>query len=450
MSTHYDAVVLGTGNAGTAAADSLVKAGWKVAIVESWDVGGTCALRGCVPKKVLVAAAEALDAIARAGAHGIEVGPPRLDWAALIDRELGFIEDFPEKLEASLVKRGIDVIHGHGRFVGHSELHVDGRTLSARKVVVAVGAEPRPLPFDGADHLTTSARFLRMRERAESVAFVGAGVIAFEFAHVLVRAGTRVTMLEVAEQPLGGLEASVVDRLLERTRALGVEVRTGVRVTGVGEQEGRFVVSYEEGDTQHRLEVDRVIHGAGRIAALAGLDLDRAGVALEGGKPVLDAHLRSTTNPNILFAGDARGPGPQLSPVASYEGRLVAHNLLTPESPRAPDYDCIPSCVFTVPAVATVGRTERRAREDGVDLEVHENDLRSWLSARTYAETDAYSKILVDRASGRLVGAHLFGHGAQETIHAFALAMRHGLPASALKDMVYAYPTFHSDIRNQL
>jgi len=446
----YDAIVLGTGNAGMGAAGTLAKAGWKVGIVESWDVGGTCALRGCVPKKVLVAAAEALDAIHRAEAHAIDVGTPALDWAALIDRELSFVEGVPGDIEESLTKRGIDVIHGGARFVGRTELEVDGRRLFARKVVVAVGSVPRALPFTGAELSMTSDRFLHMRELPREAVFVGAGVIAFEFAHVLARAGCAVTMLEAAPRPLGRMEESVVDRLVERTVGLGVDVRTGVRVQRIDAKDGRYVVAFDEGDETRRLEVDRVIHGAGRVAALEGLELEVAGVDVEDGRPLLDDHLASRSNPDVLFAGDARGPGPQLSPVASYEGKLVAHNLLSPDAPRSPDYDCIPACVFTVPALATVGRTEQQARDDGVDVDVRENDMRSWRSARTYAETDAYSRILVDRATGRLVGALLHGHGAPETIHAFALAMRHGLPASALSDMVYAYPTFHSDIGNQL
>ncbi|MFW6066964.1 MAG: dihydrolipoyl dehydrogenase family protein [Myxococcota bacterium] len=448
----YDMIVLGSGNAGTAAATEATKAGWKVALVESRDVGGTCALRGCVPKKVLVAAGEALEAIAGAPVHHIEVDPPRLDWAALIERERSFVEGVPDKFEAGLRERGIEVIHGRARFVSRNEVEVNGDRISARKMVVAVGSKPRSLPFAGAEHLITSDDFLRMRDRPARAVFVGAGVIAFEFAHLLARAGTRVTMLEVADRPLPPFDADAVDRLVAHGRELGIELRTGVSVQAVERGNDGYVVRFREAGSASALETDRVIHGAGRVAALDDLELDAAGVAVDDGKPRLDAHLRSRTNPDVSFAGDARGPGPQLSPVATYEGRLVARNAIHmgASHPRTPDYGSVPACVFTVPALATVGQTERQAREGGASIEVHETDMSGWISGRTYGEKVAYSKILVDEGTRRLLGAHLVGHGAPEVIHAFALAMRHGLGADALEEMVYAYPTFHADIRNQL
>ncbi|MFW5876848.1 MAG: dihydrolipoyl dehydrogenase family protein [Myxococcota bacterium] len=450
--TDYDMVVLGSGNAGTAAAGAAVAAGWRVALVESREVGGTCALRGCVPKKVLVAAAESLEAIAHAGVHHIEVGTPRLDWTALIERERTFVEGVPTAFEAGLTKRGIEVLHGRARFVARNVVEVNGERLAARKVVVAVGAKPRPLPFPGAEHLITSDDFLQMRDRPATAVFVGAGVIAFELAHLLARAGTRVTMLEVADRPLPPFDADAVDRLLKQSREVGIEVRTGVDIRAIEQGDGGYVVRFSEDGSETRVESDRVIHGAGRVAALEDLELEAAGVAFDGGKPRLDAHLRSSTNPDVLFAGDARGPGPQLSPVATYEGKIAAHNALHDRESelRSPDYHCIPGCVFTIPPFATVGRTEQQAREEGFSVEVHENDMTGWISGRTYGERVAYSKILVEEGSRRLLGTHLVGHGAGETIHAFALAMRHGLGADALEEMVYAYPTFHSDIGNQL
>lgn len=446
----YDAIVIGTGNAGMAAAGELAKHGRKVAIVESGEVGGTCALRGCVPKKVLVAAAETLDAIARASGHCIEVGHVRLDWRGLIERELSFVEGVPAEMEASLARRGIDVLHGRAVFCGRTGVAVGGRALIARDVVVATGSTPRSLPFDGAEHLVTSDRFLRTTTLPKTAAFVGAGVIALELAHVLARAGTAVTLLEVLSRPLSQFDEDIVARLVEHSRELGVRLVTSARVETVARRGDGFVVTYTHERDHVELEVETVIHGAGRVAALDGLQLGAADVAFENGAPMLDPFLRSRTNPSVWFAGDARGPGPQLSPVATYEGKIVAHNILHRDTRRSPDYSCVPSCVFTIPALASVGRTVQQARDAGLDFDVRENEMRSWRSARTYVEPQAYSKVLVERGSSRILGAHLVGHGAQETVHAFALAMRHGLHAVALGEMVYAYPTFHADLRHQL
>jgi glutathione reductase (NADPH) len=447
----YDLIVVGAGNAGLAAAGVAREAGWSVAVVERRDVGGTCPLRGCVPKKVLVAAAEALDQIARADAHRIAVGAATLDWPALMARKQTFVAGVPAELERSLAARGIDLLRGAARFVGRDAVDVDGRRFRARKFVVAVGSVPRRLPFDGADQVITSDALLELRERPASLAFVGAGVIAFEFAHVLARAGTKVTLLELLPRPLARLDADAVDALVAVTRSLGVDVLTGVSVRAVERDGAALAVHYTtegaNGGEAATLRVDCVANGGGRVADLAGLALDAAGVGLRDGRPALDAYLRSVENPDVYFAGDANPTAPQLSPVATYEGGIVGRNLVGEAPQYTPDYRPIPSAVFAIPALATVGLTEDAARREGLAYEARAHDMRDWRSTRTYAERVAYAKVLVERETDRILGAHLLGHGAAETIHAFALAIRHGLKSADLRETVYAYPTFHSDIR---
>src|SRR6185295_2301151 len=233
----YDLIVIGTGNAGQLAASVARDGGMRVAIVEGRDVGGTCALRGCVPKKVLVAAAEAMDVIRRADTHAITVGTPALDWTRLIARERTFVDGVPAEVEADLTKRGIDLIKGRARFVGRDALAVTGRAkpLRADRFVVACGSVPRPLAFKGGDTLLTSDDLLELQALPSSVAFVGAGVIAFELAHVMARAGARVTLLEMAQRALPGLDADAVARLVEATIARGIDVRVGVSVEAVAD-----------------------------------------------------------------------------------------------------------------------------------------------------------------------------------------------------------------------
>ena len=182
---------------------------------------------------------------------------------------------------------------------------------------------------------------------------------------------------------------------------------------------------------------------------MADLDLETGGIEHDNLRIQVDPHLASVSNPDVYVAGDALWSSPQLSPVATYEGRLVGRNILEGNS-EVPDYASMPSAVYTVPAVASVGLTEAEARDRGLDFAVKANDLRDWRSARTYAETVAYSKILVENGSGRILGAHLVGHGAEESIHLFALAMKHDLTTDDIGGMVFAYPTFMSDIKNML
>ncbi|MGH0031648.1 MAG: dihydrolipoyl dehydrogenase family protein [Myxococcota bacterium] len=446
MTVEHDVLVLGAGNAGLAAAGAARAAGQRVLVVESREVGGVCPLRGCVPKKVLVAAAQTLDTIARAGTHRISVGEPVLDWPRLIERKQTFVDGVPGEFEESLARRGIELARGRARFAGPHEVAICGRRHVARKIVVATGSTPRSLPIPGAEHLLTSDGLLELPSLPESVTFVGAGVIAFEFAHVLARAGSRVTLLEVAPRVLPTLDPDATDRLAALTRDLGVRIETGVTIERVGKRADGFAIELRSGGERATVRSEVVANGAGRVAALADLDLAAAGITLERGRVELDAHLRSVENPDVFFAGDAIPGRPQLSPLASYEGRIVGHNL-THADLRRVEYGFQPAAVYTVPALATVGRSEEAAREAGLDFDVRTHDMTGWRSARTHGETAAWAKVLVEKGSGRILGAHLLGHGAEETIHAFAIAMETGMTASRMAERVYAYPTFHADLK---
>ncbi|MFO0748225.1 MAG: NAD(P)/FAD-dependent oxidoreductase [Myxococcota bacterium] len=441
--SRFDAVVLGAGNAGLAAAQVLREAGRSVAVVERRDVGGTCPLRGCVPKKVLVAAAEALDVMRRAPAMGLEVGSVTPQWWAVIDRQRAILAGTSEALEADLARRGIELVRGDGRFVAPDAIAVGERRLDADAFVVATGSTPRPLTMPGAEHVTLSDELLELREPPRSLAFVGAGVIAFELGHVFARLGTRVTLLEVAQRPLGPFDKDAVERLVAATRALGIEVQLGVELSAVEPSAGGLTVRYRVGGEDRALEVERVGHGAGRIADLARLDLAAADVRVERGGIALGAPYRSASNARVFVAGDALVTTPQLSPLATHEGRVVGRAVLGEDVTI--DYASVPSAVFSVPTLATVGLTEERARAAHGEVVVKTNDMRGWRSGRSNGEEHAWAKVIL--VGDRLVGAHLLGHGAGETIHLFALAMRHGLPAAALRDLVYAYPTFSSDVR---
>jgi glutathione reductase (NADPH) len=446
MTTDYDLIILGTGNAGQSAASIARKAGWKVAIIEGRDVGGTCALRGCVPKKVLVAAAEALDLIRRASTHQITVGPATLDWGALMERKQTFVGGVPAEVEQSLVAQGIEVLHGRAYFLARDAIALGERRLRARHFLVATGSTPRTLPISGFGHTITSDEILELKALPESLIFLGGGVISLEFAHVFARAGTKVTILHAGARALSRFDAELIDRLMVATREAGIEVILGAKVESITPQQGQYEVSFQLGGQSRSLKGSCVVNAVGRVAALEGLQLAAAGITLTDGKPTLDKYLASQENPSIYFAGDANPYAPQLSPVATYESRIVGHNL-TQSSKRSPEYGAIPQAVFAIPNVASVGLSERQAREQGISFEVKINDMKGWRSSKTYAEEHAFAKVLVEKETGYIVGAHLLGHGAVETIHTFALAIKHKLTAETLKETVFAYPTFHSDLK---
>jgi glutathione reductase (NADPH) len=449
MARAFDVVVLGTGNAGMGAAGVAREAGKSVAMVESWDVGGTCPLRGCVPKKVLVAAAQVLHQIERAPIHHIAVAAPVLDWAKLIERERSFVDGVPEAFATSLENRGIELFRGRARFGAPDRIEVDGETLEAAKIVIATGSKPRPLPIPGAEHLITSDHLLEMSELPESLVFIGGGVIALEFAHVLARAGTRVTILEALPRLLPAMDGDAVAKVHEESERIGIEILTEVGVETVAAAgDGLEVRFHHQGEQKVRLAA-RVANGTGRVPDLDELDLEAGGVAHDGLRIEVDEHLRSVSNPDVYVAGDALWSSAQLSPVATYEGRLVGDNIVNGDT-RVPDYSAMPANVYTVPALGSVGLTEDQATAEGLDFEAKATDMVGFRSSATHAESVAFSKVLIERGSGRILGAHMVGHGAEEVIHLFAFAIEHGVTAQALGASVYAYPTFASDLKFML
>jgi glutathione reductase (NADPH) len=445
----FDVVILGGGNAGMGVTVATREAGLTVAMIEPDLLGGTCPNRGCMPKKVLVAAAHALDEIERANAHHITVGKPSLDWAALIDREKAMISGIPASLGALMERRGVEVIRDHGRFVGPNAVAVGGETLEAKHIVIATGSTPRKLPFPGAELMITSDDVLNERRLPASVVFVGGGVIALEFSHVYARAGAKVTILEVLPRLLDNMDADAVAQLRAATERLGITIHTGVEVRRIDRSGDRFRVVYEESGSEHMVEAERVVNGAGRVANVDGLDLDAGNVVEERARIALDPRLRSTSNAAVYVCGDAVATTPQLSPIATYEGRTVGRNIA--DGPlHVPDYASIPSCVFTVPALASVGLTEAKARENGRAIKVETNDMRDWLSSRTFNEKVAWAKVISEEEGGRILGAHVVGHGSEELIHLFAFAMKFGITTSDLRDTVYAFPTYANDVKSMV
>jgi glutathione reductase (NADPH) len=450
MSTEkFDVVILGGGNAGIGVTGPVRRAGMSVAMIEADLLGGTCPNRGCTPKKVLVAAGHALHEIERAPVHHIAVGKPRLDWAALIDREKDLIKDIPDNLARSMAHRNVEVITGHGVFAGPAVIRIGDRHLEAKHIVIATGSKPRPLPIPGAEHMITSDEMLSERELPGSVIFVGGGVISLEFGHVYARAGASVTILEALPQLLPAMDADAVARIQTESERIGIQVKTSVGVKRIEPADGRLRVVFVHEGLEHAAEVDRVVNGAGRIANVDTLDLAAGNVKHANGRVAVDRHLRSTSNPQVHVCGDAAPVSPQLSPIATYEGDIVGRNIV--EGPKySPDYASMATSVYTVPALAAVGLTEAAAKQKGFTIKVHTNDMYDWFSARTYAETVAWSKIIVDRATDRILGAHFVGHAGQELVNIFGLAMRFGITAGQIKDYVYAYPTFSSDIKHML
>jgi glutathione reductase (NADPH) len=450
MTTTFDLVAIGTGSAAVTVASACRSAGWQVAVVDSRPFGGTCALRGCDPKKVLVGAAEVIDWTGRMNDKGFRAEQVRIDWPELMRFKRSFTEPVPKEREEGFTRAGIAPFHGRARFIGPTTIQVGEDLLEARQMVVATGARPANLNIPGEVHLVTSDQFLELDELPRRVVFIGGGYISFEFAHVAVRSGAEVTILHRGSRPLPRFDPDLVDLLLRRTRELGVNVQVETQAVAIEKASGRFLVRASTAGKEGLFEADLVVHGAGRLPEIDDLELARAGVDWDERGVKVNEYLQSVSNPVVYAAGDAAASGgPPLTPVAVYEGQIVAANLLQGNH-RKPDFLGIPSAVYTVPPLTSVGLHEEAARKQGLRFQKNQANTASWYSSRRVGEEYSGFKVLVEEVTGRILGAHLLGPEAEELINIFALAIRMGMPAAHLKEMIFAYPTHASDVQYML
>jgi glutathione reductase (NADPH) len=440
----YDLVVIGSGTAAQVVSSRVRAAGWSVAVIDHLPFGGTCALRGCDPKKMLISGAEAIDVARRMRGRGV-TGELAVSWPDLIAFKRTFTDPVPANHERRYAERGIDAFHGKARFTGQTTIEVDGQTLQTRHVLIATGARPVPLTFPGAEYLIASDQFLELEQLPERVVMVGGGYIAAEFSHIAARAGAKVIVLQRAERMLTRFEPELVGWLMEKFSEIGVEVRTGTAVGSIERAGSGFRVRARTGSQEIAVEAALVVHAAGRVPDLDALNLSAAGIAVENGRIVLNEFLQSVSNPAVYAAGDAAAKGPPLTPVSSHDGKVVALNLLEGNQHR-PDYRGVPSVAFTLPPIAAVGLGEVAARAGGLKFRVNSQKVPDWYTARRVAEMVYGFKTLIEDGSERVLGAHLVGPHADEIINLFALAIRHGLTADDLKQTIFAYPTGASDI----
>ncbi|MFP5253559.1 MAG: dihydrolipoyl dehydrogenase family protein [Actinomycetes bacterium] len=450
MREAYDLIVIGAGMAGVAAANKCADQGWDVAIVDALPYGGTCALRGCDPKKILRRGAEIIDSARLMRGKGIDDAALSINWSDLMKHKRGFSDPVPQNLERDLTSRGVDTLHGHARFTDENRIEIEGRPVEARRFLIATGARPRPLDFPGHEHLIDSTDFLNLEALPARVLFVGGGFISFEFAHIAARAGSSPVVVDRGARPLKGFDPDLVDLLLARSADVGIDVRTSAHITAVESTDAGCRVTLDRAGATETVACDLVVHGAGRVPDLAALDLDAAGVDWGERGVTVSGHLQSTTNSGVYAAGDsADTPGLPLTPVAVFEGKVAASNMVKGTT-TVPDYAGVPTAVFTVPELTRVGLLEQEARDSGIDVAVRYNDTSGWYSNYRIGETTAAAKILVDRSSDRIVGAHLLGPEYGEIVNIIGLAMKLGLTTRQLKSMIAAYPSVGSDLGSML
>lgn len=447
----YDLVIIGSGPAGGAIARPFYNnSNYRVAVVDRL-FGGTCALRGCTPKRAMEQISSAWYLQHRLSAHGLAENPAPVSWPNLLAHKRQFTELVTASTIEGFREAGLATFEGEARFLDEHTLQVgENQQLRADRFAIASGARPTPLPIDGSEHVVTHDYLMENEDLPDHLLFIGGGYIAFELAQIYHTTGRRITIIGSSAQPLPHFESDLVNQITESSLRRGINITLGHRVTAVEKLDsGRFRVTHEKKQTGERqtMEAGLVVHTAGRKPALEALQPEKAGIKLQDGHIVVDQHLR-TSQPHIYAAGDVIGRLP-FTPVAEREGKVVAENLQSDEPAATIDHHAVPLVLYTEPKLARVGKMEKELQEEGIEYEKKQNSTTDWLLEKSQYTDVAGFKVLTD-GNGRILGAHLLGSAAGEVINLFSMAMRHDLPVSAVREVFKSFPTHSYNIDSML
>lgn len=445
----FDVFVVGSGMAGMIIANKCASAGLSVGITDKLPYGGTCALRGCDPKKVLIGATEVIKSAKSLQGKGVE-GVPSINWNELMSFKQSFTEPMPSKIEEGYKKKGISTLHSSAKFINENQLQVGDTFVRAAKIILAMGAKPRPLNIPGSEYTLTSTDFLNLNELPQSILFIGGGYVAFEFAHLAARCGSEVTIVHRGDVPLESFEQDIVNHLISATEELGINLVLSSEVTEIKKQNGGYKVIAENEAGKKIFSATSIINSAGRIPAISDLDLEKGNIKFSDRGIEVNEYLQSTSNQSVYAAGDAADTkGLPLTPVAVMEGHIIASNIIKGHH-KKPKYKAIPTVVFTLPTMASVGLTEKEAKSQNLNFRMNYKTVPNWFNARRLNEKQYAFKILIDKDTNNIFGVHLIGPEAEETINLFAMAMNAGLTTYDLKSIIFSYPTLASDISSMV
>lgn len=438
MAFDYDLFVIGAGSGGVRAARFSAGFGARVAIAESRYLGGTCVNVGCVPKKLLVYGAHYREDLEYAHAYGWSAGAPTFDWPTLIANKNVEIERLNGVYRSLLTKSGVDLIEGHARIVDPHTVEINGERHTTAHILIATGSWPNVPDIPGKEHAITSndAFFLDTLPRRAVV--MGGGYIAVEFASIFNGLGTQTTQLYRGELFLRGFDRSIREHLRDELTKKGLDLRFRTTITRIDKQpDGSLRLTLDDGST---LETDLVMFATGRRPMLDNLGLENTGVTLndEGFVRVDDEYV--TTEPSILALGDVIGRV-QLTPVATAEGMAVARRLFRPADYRPVDYRGIPTAVFSLPHIGTVGLTEDQAILAGHNITVYESRFGTLKNALTDSDEKTLMRLIVDADTDRVLGVHMVGADAGEIIQGMAVALKAGATKREFDDTIGIHPT---------
>lgn len=443
MTYDYDLFVIGGGSGGVRASRIASGHGAKVAVAEEFRVGGTCVIRGCVPKKLLVYGSHFAEDLADAKRFGWDTNGATFDWPTLRDNVAAEVDRLEGLYGQTLGNAKVEIFRERAVVTGPNSVRLaGGREFTAKIILVATGAWPAAPDVPGADLGITSNEVFHLPALPKRIVIAGAGYIANEFAGIFNELGVDVTLVTRGDKMLRSYDQEIVGRLLNISREKGIDIRLNFPLKSVSKHaNGRLII---DGGDQGHIETDMLMWAIGRVPNTKGLGLDEAGVALDQDGAVIVGEDNQSNVPSIYAVGDVTNRV-QLTPVAIREGHAFADSVFG-GAPRTIDYRTIPTAVFSNPPLAGVGMTEEEARTNLADVIVYRSDFRAMKNVLSGRNERALYKMIVDSATDKVVGLHLIGPESAEILQAAAIAVKAGLTKAQFDDTVALHPSMAEEL----
>jgi glutathione reductase (NADPH) len=443
MSFDFDLFVIGAGSGGVRASRIAASHGAKVAVAEEYRVGGTCVIRGCVPKKLLVYGSHFAEDLADAKRFGWNTDGATFHWPTLRDNVAAEVDRLEGLYGQTLGNNRVEVFHERAVVTGPNSVTLSsGREITAAHILIATGAWPGMPDIPGVELGITSNEVFHLPELPKRAVIAGAGYIANEFAGIFNELGVEVTLATRGDKMLRSYDQEIVEKLLGISREKGIDVRLNFPFKGVSKQaDGSLLV---DGGDSGMIETDLVLWAIGRVPNTKSLGLEGAGVALDKDGAVIVDEYNRTNVPSIYAVGDVTNRV-QLTPVAIREGHAFADTVFG-NNPRTIDYGSIPTAVFSNPQISGVGLTEEEARAELPDVKIYKSDFRAMKNVLAGRNERALYKMIVDGATDKVVGLHLIGPDSAEILQAAAIAVKAGLTKQAFDDTVALHPSMAEEL----
>ena len=434
MRKHYDMIAIGAGSGGLSAVERASEYGKKCAVVEVNQVGGTCVNVGCVPKKVMWFAANAAQTIKNSNGFGFDISINDFSWTKLKDGRENYINGINEWYDGYLEKLGIDYFHGFGKLIDKNTISVNGENLTADTIILSPGGEPSVPKIEGAKYGITSDGFFELNELPKRVAVVGGGYIGVELAGVLNSLGSEVSLFVRSQKLLNGFDELIQSSLENDYREHGIKIEFGTSIDKISKDK---TLHTNKGDFSG---YEQIIWTVGRDPLTQHLGLENVGVKTDQRGFILTNKFQKTNIDNIYALGDATGRAP-LTPVAIAAGRRLSDRLYNNMKNRRLSYENIPTVVFTHPPIGTIGMTEEEARKKFKNVKVYQSQFTPMADALSDHKTTTALKLVCVNNNEKVVGCHIMGHGADEMLQGFAVAIKMGATKKQFDDTVAIHPT---------